>query len=176
MAEVSQADTRAWGEFTDQHGRLWGANTENKTRHPCGPFRPQFKAPFYPDQKYIEVKGTNRVRISYRRWLDELDEADALYDQTVRNYAVHLYGEKAPAAIKNPPAELLDITGPRPGLVPREFIEACVADNQWILGFNPKMPKWAEPLVEKVAEKKAPRPIGDYPDEPLDVEEERDVA
>ena len=164
MADVSQADTRGLGEFTDQHGRVWEANTENKTRHPCGPYRPTFEAPFYPFNNYMDVKGTNRVVIQYQRWLDDLDTANAEYDQTLRNYAFQMYGDQAAQFINDPPSELIALAGERPMRVPREFIEASQAENKWILGFTPNVPEWAEPLIKREEEKKAPAQKQKYPD------------
>ena len=164
MADVSQADTRGLGEFTDQHGRVWEANTENKTRHPCGPYRPTFEAPFYPFNNYMDVKGTNRVVIQYQRWLDDLDNANAEYDSTLRNYAFQMYGEQAVQYINKPPPELIALAGERPMRVPREFIEASQAENKWILGFTPTVPEWAEPLIKREEERKAPAQKRKYPD------------
>ena len=162
--EPSQADTRAWAEFTDQHGRVWGANTENKTRHPCGGFEPPFQAPLIPFQKYLKVDGFNRVKIEYRAWLNDIDLANAEYDKGLRDYAFQLFGTKAPQYIEDPPAELIALVGERPGRVPREFIEAALADNQWVLGLNPAVPPWAVPLLKKEQEKKEPAVMRDYPD------------
>lgn len=160
----SQADTRAWAEFTDQHGRIWGAITENKTRHPCAPLQPQFQSPFEMFPKYLKVTSANSIRIEYQAALNDMDASDAEYDRELRNYATQLYGEKALDAIENPPPQLLALAGERPQRVPRAFIEACLQDNQWVLGLNPNVPPWARGHLAVQEEKKAPIPLRDYPD------------
>lgn len=160
----SQADTRAWAEFTDQHGRTWGAITENKTRHPCAPLQPQFTAPYIPFQKYLTIKGANKIEIEYRAALNDMDASDKEYDQSLRNYAAALYGDKQLDAIQHPPPDLLALAGERPRRVPREFVEAALRDNQWVLGLTAAVPNWALPHLEKAEEKKAPTPLPSYPD------------
>jgi len=160
----SQSDHRALGEFTDQHGRQWEANTENKTRHPCGPLRPQFEAPFYPFTNYITVLSPTRVRIEYKTWLNDMDEANREYDAGLQSYAFQLYGDQAAKSIKDPPPELMAIVGERPQRVPREFVEASLQENQWILGFAKAVPDWAIPLLEKAEEQKTEPELAAYPD------------
>lgn len=164
----SQADTRAPAEFTDQHGRTWIGNTENKTRHPVGMPDPQFDAPLIPLQNYLTMKGTNRIVIEYRKWLSDIDASDEEYDRELRNYATQLYGEKALDALENPTPQLLALAGERPSQnrrrPPRDFIEACLTGNQWVLGLNPNVPPWARKHLAVQEEKQAPAPIGEYPD------------
>ncbi|KKL87671.1 hypothetical protein LCGC14_1932380 [marine sediment metagenome] len=162
--EPSQADHRAWAEFTDQHGRVWGANTENKTRHPCSGLEPQFQAPLLMSSEYLKVSGFNRINIEYQACLNDMDRANAEYDKGLRDYAFQLFGTQAPSHIENPPPELMALVGERPGRVPREFVEAALSDNQWVLGLNPNVPGWAEPLVKHEERKKAPPRMRAYPD------------
>ncbi len=169
----SQADTRAWSEFIDQHGRVWGAITENKTRHPCAPLQPQFDAPYIPFQKYLRVVSANKIEIEYRAALKDMDESDRLYDTDLRNHAQALYGDKALEAIEHPSPQLLALAGERPQRVPRDFPEAALSDNQWVLGLTAAVPNWALPLLKKEEEKKASAPMKAYPDAGEAEEEEK---
>jgi hypothetical protein len=140
---ADQARQRRYMTYLDQHGRKWGATTENRTGDPCGPIEPHFAAPLIPEQKYIVLAADKRsVRIDYTRWLLDLADAQAVYDRMVRETAVAMYGQKASEAIANPPRELLDRVGVPP-TQRREPIEAAHQGNRWVLGLTPVKPAWA---------------------------------
>lgn len=66
---------RHWARFTDQHGRTWGANTDEKTGHPCSGLEPQFDAPLRVPDIYIKVKA-GEVVIGYQAWLRDKSAVD----------------------------------------------------------------------------------------------------
>lgn len=147
-----QPSKRGYSTFRDQHGRRWGAVTENKTRHPVGMPEPKFKAPILPPVHLIRPKpgDDSELVIDYKSWLGELDAAHQQWDQTLREAAKKLYGQGAIAhAIENPQPELLDEVGPRPKTDRREFVEAASQGNKWALGETTAVPAWAQAILEE---------------------------
>lgn len=143
IPSTDQRAKRAYALYTDQHGRPWGAVIENKTGDPCGPLEPQFQAPMMPNDKYITINSRQRkVFIRYEEILKDIEDADNDWDTQLRDWARKTYGTAAPAAIKNPPPELLDIVGPKPR-ERKEPWEAAMQGNKWMLGLSPNKPEWA---------------------------------
>lgn len=143
VPNTDQRAKRAYAIYTDQHGRTWGAVIENRTGDPCGPLEPQFVAPLRPNDKYITINSRRRqLVIRYADIIRDIEEATAGWDSQLRDYARKNYGTKAPEAIKNPPADLLDLVGPRPK-ERREPWEAAMQGNKWVLGLTSAKPEWA---------------------------------
>lgn len=140
----SQASTRAYRIFRDQHGREWGADIETKTQAPCGPYSPRFKAPLMPPQKYIDLvdRAAGRVEIAYDRWLEDEDTARQEYTERLRQQAYHLYRDKAADALADPPPDLIARVGRPPE--DRRRILAARAGDPWVLGLSQDRPKWAD--------------------------------
>lgn len=164
-----QDKKRAWEEFTDKHGRLYGANIEIKTGMPCEVLRPvAWKAPTTPDwvagilvppcDDYEIVKVVPRalrarrgyqIEINYVRWLQKWDEAEEALLKKIHDFAKGMTKSSGLMLelINNPPPELLKLVGTGPRRIPRQFIEAAAAGNQWALGLSDKVPAKAEAVL-----------------------------
>lgn len=144
VPSTDQRRKRSYAIYTDQHGRTWGAVIENKTGDPAGPLEPQFSAPLRPLDKYITINSNRRqVVIRYADIIRDIVTANEEWDTQLRSYARKSYGTKAPEAIANPPADLLDMVGPKPREM-REPWEAAMQGNKWILGLSTAKPTWAK--------------------------------
>lgn len=167
VPSTDQRMKRSYAIYTDQHGRVWGANIENKTGDPCGNLEPQFAAPVRPMDKYITVNSRRRqVVIRYAEIIQDIVEAEQEWDSALRDHARKAYGMKAHEAIQNPPPDLLDIVGPRPK-ERREPWEAAMQGNKWVLGLSPNKPDWATeffPDAPKVRETFQIETNNKYPD------------
>lgn len=165
MAQFSQETSRQWAEFLDQHGRRWGAMTENKSRHATGPFQPQFTAPWLPNQHYIDhLPGDmHRVAIDYDQMAVDFDEAMRMWVAEVQMHAANQPGVTVDeelakaragkplslviAALCGPPPGSRDPkTGKYKGLPPKAVIAAAKAGNPWILGQSHEMPEAAREM------------------------------
>lgn len=143
VPSTDQRRKRSYAIYTDQHGRTWGAVIENKTGDPAGPLEPQFSAPLRPADKYITVNSARRqVVIRYADIIRDIVTANDEWETQLRAYARRSYGSEAPKAIANPPADLLDMVGPKPREM-REPWEAAMQGNKWILGLSTAKPTWA---------------------------------
>ena len=169
----SQATNRSFRIFTDQHGRVWGADIENATQAPCGPISAKFKSPLRIASKYVKLADALRgvLHIDYDHWLTDLDEAH-------RNYLSEVVRQKRrmspaqPHLIKDDNPDLLLVVGEPPP--PIEQVQAALSGNRWVLGIsNPDTgkpeikPDWAEeyfPEPVTVAVMEFPNFEGDYPD------------
>jgi hypothetical protein len=144
VPSTDQRRKRSYAIYTDQHGRTWGAVIENKTGDPAGPLEPQFSAPLRPADKYITVNSARRqVIIRYADIIRDIVDANSEWETQLRAYARRSYGSEAPKAIANPPADLLDMVGPKPRET-REPWEAAMQGNKWILGLSTAKPQWAK--------------------------------
>jgi hypothetical protein len=149
MAERDQAERRAWGIFTDQHGREWESAIERDTGHPVGMMpTPRFTAPWYPHAKYLTIDPVNdrKFHIDYQQMLVDHSESTADYEDASLFFAREMYGSKFAEALANPTPELLKAVGMAPK--GREYIEAAAEGNPWVLGLDPDMPQWAKALEE----------------------------
>lgn len=166
--KTGQPDRRAYSILTDQHGREWGAITDNKSRHPIGPIDPlcngrpgesgwACKPPLVPPLQYFRMdpRNASRITLRYEDWLRDVDMAMAGYERMRREAASKHFGTQASRALKDNPAELQDLVGPPPLTVPAELIRAMIAGNRWVLGLTATMPGWAEPIMEKWDEQRA---------------------
>lgn len=144
VPSTDQSRKRSYAIYTDQHGRAWGAIIENKTGDPCGPLEPQFRAPVQALDKFITVNSRQRkLHIRYADIILDIAQAFTEWQESLRKYAVKMYGMDASKMIQNPSPELLDMVGPGP-IGQREIWEAAMQGNKWILGFSSAKPAWAE--------------------------------
>lgn len=155
---TDQSRKRSYAIYTDQHGRPWGANIENKTGDPCGPLEPQgWHAPAMPLDRYISINSRQRkIFIRYDDMILDIEQAHEDWRQSLQGYATKMYGMQAGAAIQNPPPELLNLAGEKPK-GRREIWEAAKTGNKWILGLNPTKPSWAEEFFPEVVVTKKDR-------------------
>lgn len=133
-AGFSQADTRHPLITTDQHGRQWSCQVENRSGMPTGLIANDFSAPWLPDQSYIIVNPNNpgECWIDYRHmYLDRRKEM-GLYHQL----AVQLASDKSwPLPERgNYSREFRRLLGNPPQ--PLEPVKAAAQGNPWILGFT----------------------------------------
>lgn len=118
---------------------------------------PQFQAPFVPDpQRYLRFDGgaiPTRCWWDYDAMLTDNRKAWDDFFNEFRTIATRMPGVDAMAAYeaatrgewsKVPPAVLAEV-GIQPE--PDDFIKACMANNRWVLGFDPTVPAWAVPLL-----------------------------
>lgn len=150
----SQADERSYRVFRDQHGRRWGADTEDSTGGPCGPLALLAKdplvcaPPIMPPQAYIRVTdvAAGELEINYDRWLESLDEALQDYEVFAFQQAEQLYKDQAAAMLQDMPPQLrLRIGRDRP--MDRRVVLAMKAGNAWILGLSTDRPAWADQVM-----------------------------
>lgn len=144
VPSTDQSRKRSYAIYTDQHGRAWGANIENRTGDPCGPLEPQFAAPIQALDKFITVNSRQRkLHIRYADIILDIQQANRDWEESLREYARKMYGMDAAKMIQSPSPELLDVVGPRPH-GQKEIWEAAMQGNKWILGFSSAKPAWAE--------------------------------
>jgi hypothetical protein len=129
--------------FTDQHGRKWFGSIEIRSGYPIR-VTPQFESPLRVPPRYMayDPNEPNLITIDYERWVSDLEAAHQRWEDQLRKGAIKFYAEKAPEAIKNPPAVLLDAVGTKPQ--PVEPILAALSGNKWVLGLSPNKPQWAD--------------------------------
>lgn len=157
---TDQTRKRSYAIYSDQHGRVWGANIENKTGDPCGPLEPQgWSAPILPPERFITINSRQRqLFIRYDDIIRSIDQGNSEWFDSLREHALKMYGMKAAAAIEEPPPELLDMVGPKPK-ARREIWEAAMDGNKWILGQTPNKPAWADEFFPPSAVVKAAKEI-----------------
>lgn len=156
VPSTDQSRKRSYAIYTDQHGRAWGANIENRTGDPCGPLEPQFSAPVQAMDRFITINSRQRkLIIRYADIILDIQQANQDWEASLREYARKMYGMDAAKMIQNPSPELLDVVGPPPR-GQKEIWEAAMQGNKWILGFSSAKPAWAEeffpdkPAVQEV--------------------------
>lgn len=151
MAELSQPERRAYNVFVDQHGREWGTAIDTKTQHSCGPWEPQFTAPWYPEHKYIRhvPKSYRNILIDYDKNIADLKDAHDAYDDLRLKTAMNQYGnaftDRLGASHYEDPPELQKLTGKPP--FPIAYPEAAKEGNKWVLGQSNVIPRWAYALL-----------------------------
>lgn len=166
---IDQNDLRAYGKFSDQHGRKWGAVIEKKTQAPCSGLslrteRPVLvRPPIIPPQKYVRVSDitSREVKIRYNQWLEDVDQAWEEWNRFLYEQAFDLYKDAAADEVeKMPPALRYRVGKSRP--IAREVVLACRAEDPWVLGFTDERPDWADEFlpatdaVDELAFMKAP--------------------
>jgi hypothetical protein len=148
----SQADTRRFQKFWDQHGREWHGVVENKTGHACGALEPKFDAPWIPPQQYlVPVKDRLQdVRIDYETMLMEYEQAHADYYQRIVEEARARQWD-VPEPGHPLPESLLAIVGERPNAI--EPVLAAMQGNSWVLGLSTRV----DPRLVEYVETRASR-------------------
>lgn len=149
--EVGQEYSRVDTILYDVHGRPWHAILERKTMTPTGPISPMFRAPFYPDQKYLRPGGQRNpihLGINYDQMDIDLQEAHQEREQTIRRLIVKSFpASQHQKLIKNPPEEILwAVDGNGEGPMPVEVVWACMQGNRWVLGYSDKEPEWVQEM------------------------------
>lgn len=136
---VSQASFREYMEFTDQHGRTWGAPIEVRSRHACGPYEPQFELPhpiFMPPQRFINPHPSSygRVVIDYEGWMSQVEELWADHSNFMIRLALEMYPDQdTHKVLEDPPKALLHQLGGTPQ-IRKEVVMALMAGDPWALG------------------------------------------
>lgn len=141
----SQAEDRKYVYIKDQHGRKFGAWTENKTGDPCGPVMPSFQAPLNIDPKYMRLSkdewNHTAVTIDYDAWIHDFRAIDAEHMKRVQNMMAERHQAKYIATME-PDDDIKFRVGRRPSIqgnivsgtvVP---LVAAKAGNPWILGIT----------------------------------------
>lgn len=141
---VSATPDESGDFFTDQHGRLYHAEVEITTGHPCSPLMPVgWKAPLDVPQNYLTVlrgrrsRGAARenydLRVEYATWIRDWTESGKRWDADATKTAIRLLG--AGWDRKAFPPEVMLEMGPRPG----GKLPAVVAASQghpYVLGLR----------------------------------------
>lgn len=128
----SQARQRRYVQYTDQHGRKWGANIEIATGDPTGHWDSP-SAPIVPDSQYLK-RGTDPARpydllIDYDRIIADKREALKEWDANADIQRMH-----KPDIT---PLMLEKLLGPRPPAV-EPWIAARQGDK-WTLGLTDRV-------------------------------------
>jgi hypothetical protein len=137
--EGYQQKARRYQQYTDQHGRRWGAVIEIKTGHPCGPWEPKFDAPWLPATEYLRIRPDHEAQpwavvIDYDTAIADLKEAKHRFDQLCIARGIELHGDRfdETAPVSN---AVKQIVGNPPK--PWEPYKACKDGNGYLLGFRP---------------------------------------
>jgi hypothetical protein len=137
MERKQQADYRDYHEeWTDQHGRRFGAWYEIDTFRPIGEFKPiDSTPPWLPPMKYIKWERKNGFRFQwdYESLADEFAGHTASYYEEAAEYAM---AHNIPAPEVGGPIDYR-IRGAlkRPPLSPALPL-ACKLGNPWLLGMT----------------------------------------
>jgi hypothetical protein len=134
--KFSQATNRSYRVFRDQHGRKWGADIENKTQAPCGPYSARFQAPWCPDQKYILLTDPSsaEITIDYDRMEMDFEQAATDFEYKQLAEARRLYKDRALQAIQEKDEALEMVVGTAP--MSADVVRAARAGNPWLLGLR----------------------------------------
>ena len=168
----SQAKERRYQRMIDQHGRRWGADVEIKSGYPTGLIRPEFSAPFLPDQKYLTMNPEDMqdLQIDYERMLRDRREAHETYRREIARVC-NVRGWDVPEDGAELPFQVTEIVGPPPE--PVEPVLAAMQGNSYVLGLTTRVdPRLAHYFAPNVDE------LPDFTDQPdnSDVEEAHDPA
>jgi len=94
----SQARTRRYRRFIDQHGRRWGGECEIMTGHPIQ-LRALFEAPVVPPTAYLkfDVNEDNpaEMHINYDAWVADRTTAEEDWDRRRLALGVQLHGDRS---------------------------------------------------------------------------------
>jgi hypothetical protein len=171
-----QADKRTYFEFTDNHGRKFGASVEKDTMHPTGSMTPigHIEHSFFPlDMQFVSFGALGKMHIDYDNWEAMVVDAHKNFENRLHDTASAMSPlDMGASHIANRPPALVKMMGPAP--VPVDFVRASRAGNKWILGI-PK-PDGSQYPVPQWAEKYMVKPIEIAPDYPDVYEDEELVA
>jgi hypothetical protein len=161
---------RRYAEFTDQHGRLFGAEVEGETGHPCGPVKCLHRTPagnlppWLPESKYLVFDSVKQgvVTIDYPQAIADRQASVDRWEAEKNRLALLIAPSRVIEEVEAPSAALLSIIGARPP--GPEIVEAASQGNKWALGLTDAMPKWAEPFMAIQGPVKAKPAVRLYPD------------
>jgi len=140
--------------FTDVHGRMYHAEVELSTSHPCSPFRPMgWKAPLDTPQNYMKYVRDKRQRdehgrpirrgydieITYDKWIADWAQAGKRWDQDAIKLALAIHKD-AWKDRKTLPEDVRLQMGERPG-ARLAAVEAAKQGQPYVLGLRPFDPK-----------------------------------
>lgn len=161
--------TRRFGmKKKDRWGREWHCQVDrnavrNRDNEPSfahvgiptlgGRYKPVVDIP----PKYLKKQDPEEptmMNVDLDLWERDLRAAAVHWQDAMRDWAKKMYPNTFGEALANPPAELLQVSGPMP--LPVEFVHAMKAGNKWVLGipkpdgsYYPR-PKWAtDELMER---------------------------
>jgi len=150
---LNQAKMRRHQSAFDQHGRKWSFWIDIKAGDACSPFRAEFQAPWYPDQRNIRVlqDRPGSVYIDYEEQLRGLVTARRAYRQLLIQAGAY-FDPNWNIERDEPTVKMLNDIGQGP--LPDAPVRAAKAGNGFILGLRPFDPnrggdvKLAEALVK----------------------------
>lgn len=140
--------------FSDIHGRLYHAEVEISTSHPCSPFRPMgWKAPLETPQHYLRYVRDKRLRdeagrpvrrsfdidIAYDQWIADWTQAGKRWDQDAIKLALSIHKD-AWKDRKTLPEDVRLQMGERPGSKVAA-VQAAKQGQPYVLGLRPFDPK-----------------------------------
>lgn len=131
---ASQADNRRGFITYDQHGRPFDGVIELRSNAPTGPLHPKFRAPFYPDPKFLKVNPDNNgeAYIDYPAWFRDRRQSEAEYHQrAVRLSNKKGWPEPKPGQYSEQVEEEL---GPLPSHTASVLVAAAYQENPWLIG------------------------------------------
>ena len=149
LATNDQAAQRQPQIFTDQHGREWYAETENKTRHPVGKVTPVgWDAPVLPDQHFFrfEKNRPGQLLIDYDTMIRHLADVNRDYTRRLLEVGTTMYAEKFDLDAPLTP-QLRDVIGNPP--LKTELAIAMYQGNPYALGLTDTPDVRLEPMVKQ---------------------------
>lgn len=128
--------------FEDQHGREWWAPRDKDSMAAAAVYQPRFKAPWLPEQKYLErhPRKLDHIVVNYRQMAHDYKDFQAQWDTGLRAIVRSNYPSESITVLKNPPKEALDMAGPRP--LPRIVIAKASSGDPWLMGETDVRPSW----------------------------------
>jgi hypothetical protein len=154
--ESIQRTQTGWSEdFTDQHGRRFQANYDNRNMRPKEELRPvDCTPPWQPPMKYIVWDRHNgfKFRWDYATMANDLTEAaTSYYAQVFEFITEHMPGTEPPELGDPVPTKVLRSPIGKPPLSPAIPL-ACEAGDPWILGIPGAEPnKLLKDIIEQSA-------------------------
>lgn len=140
----SQAKQREFMDYFDQHDRHWTGWGDVKAKlHPTGTMKPEFDAPWYPDQRYARfgAKNPNRFEWDYEAMLADAKLGETRYRELLFQAADHFNVPNFDPDAGEATAQMKRDIGRPP--FPSDPIRAAIAGNGYILGmreFDPSKP------------------------------------
>lgn len=133
-----QREQTSWTDgFTDQHGRRFEAQFDNRNQRPKEELRPVgFHPPWLPPMRYItwERDGSFNFRWDYETMANDLSgDATTFYAQVFEFMTEHMPGVEPPELGEPVPTKILRSPIGKPPLSPAVPL-ACLAGDPWMLG------------------------------------------
>jgi hypothetical protein len=134
----SQADSREFLVYTDQHGREWEGWGDVKAKlHPTTTLKPLFDAPWLPDQRLMTFsqRKPGEFVINYEAILAEGARAHEARRDLVLQVADHFNVPGFDPDTDQPTAQMRRELGEGP--LPLDPIVAALQGNKYVLGLRP---------------------------------------